>query len=190
MASPFTPFNALGLTHEVMSRHIPTGGFCVDATAGRGRDALFLCRLVGPTGRVLAMDIQPEAVAQTRALLRQEGCSWGQVVQDCHSRMEEYAQAGTVDGIMFNFGWLPGGDHDVFSCPDTSIRAVEAGLKLLRSGGLMSLCVYYGRNNGTAERDALLEWLPTLDDKQFTVIRAEFSNRKGDVPFPVFIYKE
>ncbi len=185
------PLNALGLSHQFMAAHIRPGAFCIDATAGKGRDALFLCGLVGDTGRVLAMDIQSEAVSATRQLMEEHDCGERvQVVQDCHSRMEQYAAPGTVDGIMFNFGWLPGGDHTKFSQPDTSLAAVQAGLTLLRPGGVMSLCLYYGRENGTAERDALLQWLPTIDHRRYTVIRCDFSNRTGDVPIPVFILKE
>ena len=185
------PLNSLGLTHRVMAAHLRPGDFCIDATAGKGRDTLFLCRLVGESGRVLAMDIQADAVAQTTALLAENGVAdRARVVQVCHSRMGEYADPESVDGIMFNFGWLPGGDHTVFSGPDTSIAAVKAGLDLLKPGGVMTLCLYYGRENGTAERDALLRFLPTLDNRRYTVIRGDFVNRTGDVPIPVCIVKE
>lgn len=185
------PLTSLGLTHRVMAERIRPGDFCIDATAGKGRDTLFLCGLVGPTGRVLALDIQPEAVAQTQALLAQNGvAARARVVQACHSRLGSFADPESVDGIMFNFGWLPGGDHRVFSGPDTSLAAVQAGLDLLKSGGVMTLCLYYGRENGTEERDALLRFLPTLDNRRYTVIRGDFVNRTGDVPIPVCIIKE
>lgn len=185
------PLNSLGLTHRVMAEHIRPGDFCIDATAGKGRDTLFLCRLVGETGRVLAMDIQADAVAQTTALLAENGVAdRARVVQACHSRLGEYADPESVDGIMFNFGWLPGGDHTVFSGPDTSIAAIKVGLELLKPGGVMTLCIYYGRENGTAERDALLQFLPTLDNRRYTVIRGDFVNRTGFVPIPVCIVKE
>ena len=190
MSRPF-PLNSLGLTHQFMAAHIKEGAFCIDATAGRGRDTAFLCRLVGESGRVLAMDIQPQAVASTEALLRQEGLEErARVVLACHSRLEEYAAPDTVDGIMFNFGWLPGGDHTAFSQPDTSLAALDAALTRLRVGGVMTLCIYHGRDNGTAERDAILAWLPTVDNRRYTVIRGDFVNRTGDVPIPVFIIRE
>ncbi len=185
------PLNSLGLTHRVMAAYLRPGDVCIDATAGKGRDTLFLCRLVGETGRVLALDIQADAVAQTQVLLAEQGVAQqATVVQACHSRLAEFAAPESVDGIMFNFGWLPGGDHTVFSGPDTSIAAVKAGLDLLKPGGVMTLCIYYGRQNGTAERDALLDWLPTLDNRRYTVIRGDFVNRTGDVPIPVCIVKE
>lgn len=185
------PLNALGLAHRFMAAHIRPGQTCIDATAGRGRDTLFLCRLVGETGQVLALDIQAEAVAATRQLLEAEGCAArARVLQLCHSRLGELAAPESVDGIMFNFGWLPGGDHTVFSQPETSVRAVEAALSLLRPGGVMSLCLYYGRENGTAERDALLRYLSTVDNRRYTVIVGDFLNRTGDYPIPVCVIKE
>ncbi len=183
--------NALGLSHQFMAAHVREGAFCIDATAGKGRDTLFLCRLVGESGRVLALDIQADAVAQTTALLTAEGVSArAQVVQDCHSHLADYANPASVDGIMFNFGWLPGGDHNTFSHADTSVAAVRAALDLLKVGGVMTLCLYYGRQNGTAERDALLAFLPTIDNRRYTVIRGDFANRTGAVPIPVFIIRE
>ena len=65
------PQNALGLSHKFISEHVKTGNVCVDATAGRGRDTLFLCNLVGADGIVYAFDIQEEAIQSTIALLNE-----------------------------------------------------------------------------------------------------------------------
>lgn len=185
------PLNTVGMAHAFMAAHIRPGAFCIDATAGKGRDTVFLCGLVGEQGRVLALDIQPAAVAQTQALLEAEGLSHrAQVETLCHSRMGELAAPESVDGIMFNFGWLPGGDHRVFSTAQTSVAAVETALSLLRPGGVMSLSLYYGRDNGTAERDAILAYLKGIDHRRYTVLQGDFLNRQGDVPIPVFIWKE
>ena len=91
--------------------------------------------------------------------------------------------------ITFNFGWLPGGDHHIFTMPDTSIQAIEAGLRLLRDDGIMTLILYYGRETGFAERDALLAYLPTIDSSRYTVITMPFVNRENCPPIPVIILK-
>ena len=49
---------------------------------------------------------------------------------DSHENMDEYAEAGSVDGIYFNFGYLPGGDHNLATKADTSVKAIEKGLEL------------------------------------------------------------
>ncbi len=183
--------NTLFLAHKFVSEHVHPGDFCIDATAGKGRDTVFLCDLVKETGKVLAFDIQPDAVTLTQALVSQHGYNQiASVILDSHSNMEQYAAPETVDCIMFNFGWLPGGNHAIFTHPDTSIPAIEAGLRLLKPGGVMSLCIYYGGESGYEERDALLAYLATIDNQKYTVIVNTFLNRSGDPPIPVYIYKD
>ena len=101
--------NTLGVAHHFLEMAVPAGGFCIDATAGKGRDTAFLCRLVGPAGRVLALDIQPQAVEATNALLAREGLSWGRAVLDSHANLDAYAGPETADAVVFNLGFLPGG---------------------------------------------------------------------------------
>ena len=181
--------NTLSMVHEFLKRTVRPGDFCIDATAGRGRDTALLCRLTGETGRVLAFDIQEAAVEQTNALLAAEGLT-AEVILDSHANMERYAAAETVDCIVFNFGRLPGGDPMVFTRADTSVAALEAGLQLLKPGGTMAIALYYGGANGYSERDAVLAWLETLDDRRFSILRCDWANRRNDPPMPIFIWKE
>ena len=179
--------NTLGVVHEFLRRSVQPGAFCIDATAGKGRDTALLCRLTGKAGRVLAFDIQEEAIRQTRALLEAEGLS-AEVVLDSHANLEQYAEPGTVDCVMFNFGRLPGGDPSIFTRSDTSVAALEAALRLLKPGGVIAIALYYGGANGYGERDAVMTWLETLDDRKFSVLRCDWANRRNDPPMPVFIW--
>lgn len=108
---------------------------------------------------------------------------------DCHSNLERYAQPATVDCIVFNLGRLPGGDPQIFTTADTSIPAIEAGLRLLKPGGVMSLSIYYGGANGYDERDALLAYLAALDDRKVTVLTSFWHNRPNDPPIAAFLWK-
>jgi len=181
--------NTLSMVHEFLRQHVPAGATCIDATAGKGRDTALLCRLAGPEGRVLAFDIQQDAVDQTRRLLAQEGLS-AEVHLDSHANMERYADAGSVDCVVFNFGRLPGGDPHIVTKADSSLQAIDAGLRLLKSGGVMAIALYYGKENGYEERDAVLAHLETLDDRIYSVLACQWSNRRSDPPMPVFIWKE
>lgn len=183
-------FSALQIIHKVLREHVKPGDLCIDATAGRGKDTLFLAELVGESGHVTAFDIQQEAVESTKTLLVEHGVTERvQVVQDSHSNMLQYAEKGSISCITFNFGWLPGGDHNIFTKPESSIQAIEAGLELLRDEGIMTLILYYGRETGFAERDALLEYLPTIDSSRYTVIEMPFVNRPNCPPIPIVILK-
>ena len=181
--------NTLGLVHEFLRRHVKEGDFCIDAPAGRGRDPALLCRLSGELETVLAFDIQREAVEETRALLEREGLS-ARVVQDSHANMERYAQPESVDCVVFNFGRLPGGDPTIFTLADSSVAAIDAGLRLLRPGGVMAIALYYGKENGYEERDAVLAHLASIDARAYTVLCCQWSNRRGEPPMPIFIWKE
>lgn len=72
---------------------------------------------------------------------------------------------------------------------ETSIAAMEAGLALLKAGGIMSLCIYSGGDSGFEEKDAVLAWLRTLDSKRFLVIVSEYYNRPNHPPIPAFVVK-
>lgn len=183
--------NTVALTHDFIRRYVREGDLCIDATAGRGRDTQLLCELAGASGRVLAFDVQHQAVCETRERLRAAGLDTRcEVILDSHSNLEKYAKPASVRCIVFNFGYLPGGDHRIFTHAETSIPAIKAGLSLLRPGGVMSLAIYSGGQTGYAERDALLQYLSALDAAQYTVLVSRFTNRPNDPPIPVFLWKE
>ena len=68
--------------------------------------------------------------------------------------------------------------------------ALEAALRLLKPGGVIAVALYYGGANGYGERDAVMTWLETLDDRKFSVLRCDWANRRNDPPVPIFIWKE
>ncbi|MBO4688575.1 MAG: class I SAM-dependent methyltransferase [Clostridiales bacterium] len=183
-------FSALDIISKIIREHVKEGDLCIDATAGRGNDTAMLCELVGETGHVIAFDIQEDAVRSTEALLREKHLdARAEVHQVSHSEMGQYAEEGTVSCITFNFGWLPKGDHNIFTKKETSIPAIEAGLPLLKEDGIMTLILYYGRETGFEEKDALLSFLPTIDSSRYTVVEMPFVNRSNCPPIPIVILK-
>ena len=101
------------LAAEALERVIGPGDTAVDATMGNGHDTLTLCRLVGPAGRVYAFDVQRDAVERTRERLRDAGML-DRASLFClgHECMAEVVKT-PVTAVVFNLGWLPGGDHAV-----------------------------------------------------------------------------
>lgn len=181
--------NTLGVVHDFLRRFVQPGSFCIDATAGKGRDTALLCQLSGKNGHVLAFDIQEDAVNATKALLTQQKLS-AQVFLDSHANMEQYAEADSVDCVVFNLGRLPGGDPKIFTQANSTLQAIDAGLRLLKEGGAMAIALYYGGENGYGEKDAVLEHLKNLDDRRYTVLFCDWANRRGEPPMPIFVWKE
>lgn len=175
--------------HHFLKDYIQENDCCIDATAGNGNDTEFLCRIAGPCGKVYAFDIQEEAVANTRQRLEQTGLSERAVlIHGGHERMKEYVKEEAAV-IVFNFGYLPGGNHQVATKAETSLLAVKQGLELLKVDGVMSLCIYSGGDTGYEEREALLAFVKDLDPKKWLVIVSSYYNRKNDPPLPVFIIR-
>ena len=176
--------------HHFITEHVRPGATCIDATMGNGHDTLLLCQLVGKEGKVLAFDIQQLALTNTKKRLQEAGMPNNyQLILDSHSHMNQYTDTNSVDCIIFNFGYLPGGDHALATKGHTSIAAIEQGLNLLKKGGLMSLCIYSGGDSGFEERDLLLTYLKELDSKKYLVILSSYYNRPKNPPIPVLIRK-
>lgn len=177
--------------HEIINSQAQRGGFYIDATMGKGNDTAFLCQLAGDMGRVLAFDIQEEALNMTRERLMQEHLEdRATLVQDGHEHMKKYVENESADVICFNLGYLPGGDHKIATKVTTSIQAVEQGLDILKPGGMMSLCIYSGGDTGFEEKEQLLQYLKQLDARKYTVIKNEYWNRENNPPMPVFVFKK
>lgn len=183
--------------HEIIRSQAEREGFYIDATMGRGNDTKLLCELAKDQGRILAFDIQKEALEETEKMLK--GYEIGrkmyedgriQLILDGHEHMEMYAKSETADVICFNFGYLPGGDHRIATKVETSVEAIKKGLKILKRGGMMSLCIYSGGDTGFEEKVAILEYLRSLPAREYTVIQNTYFNRGNNPPMPVFIFKE
>ncbi len=180
---------AVRFVQDFLAARLTAPRLCIDATCGNGGDTAFLCRIAGPEGRVLGFDIQPEAITSTRARLEKQGLT-AELICDSHANLLQYVRPGTADIVMFNFGWLPGADHAVFSTADSSIPALQAALQAVRPGGIVSAILYNGAVIGTDEKQAVLAWLRALPLKDFTVLVCDFANWAETAPLPCFILKK
>ena len=180
---------AVKFVQDFLTSRLAEPKLLVDATCGNGGDTAFLCRLAGKEGRVLGFDIQPEAIASTERNLAAKGLS-AELHCDSHANLLQYVTPGTADAVMFNFGWLPGADHNVFSHASSSIPALEAALDALRPGGVLSAILYSGRVIGSDEKTEILNWMRTLPLSRCTVLVCDFANWAETAPLPCFVLKK
>ena len=167
---------------ELMTPWLYPGARAVDATMGNGHDTEALCRLVGSSGLVYAIDLQPQAVENTRARLLAAGLA-DRARLFClgHEHLAEAVPA-PVRAVMFNLGWLPGGDHRITTLLPTTLSAVEQALSLLQPGGVLVLCAYPGHAEGAREKEALISFFSALPPQQFNVLRQVFLNAGPGAP--------
>lgn len=181
---------AVRFVQDFLAARLPAPQLCVDATCGNGGDTAFLCQLSAASGgRVLGFDIQPEAIASTQAHLAAKGFS-AELHCDSHANLLQYIAPGSADAVMFNFGWLPGADHTVFSTADSSIPALEAALTALRPGGVLSAILYSGKVIGTGEKERILDWMHAQPLTKCTVLVCDFANWASTAPLPCLLLKK
>ena len=177
--------------HEYVSEVLQSGDVAIDATAGNGYDTLFLSQGVGETGVVFAIDKQREAVERTRARLEASHVTNVRLVEGSHARLTELITDdfhGRVSAIMFNLGYLPRGDKEITTTPDTTRSAIQQGLELLKPGGIMSVLAYTGHPGGPEEASVVADVLRTLSEGRFLVMEPTPSPRE-DAP-RLFVVKK
>lgn len=151
--------------HQRIQNVLQPGDWAIDATCGNGADTLFLAKTVGSTGRVLAIDLQPAAIERSQHLIQKAELKNVDFCCDSHAKLKKLtptAWHSRVAAIMFNLGYLPGGDRSVITQPESTISALTAALPLLRSGGVLSVMIYPGHPGGEAELTAVREWLNSV----------------------------
>ena len=163
------------VAHEAVGAVLRAGDLAVDATAGNGHDTVFLANVVGPTGRVLAFDIQAAAITATRHRLCAAGCeAQVDLIEGCHSTLGDFLP-GDVElrAAMFNLGYLPGSDKRAITSIATTAAAFDACLERLGPGGIVSIMAYRGHRGGSEEAASIAGVVSALDATRFSAERHE-----------------
>lgn len=190
MMREFELKSARYIAADCLRRFLLPGDKAVDATMGNGHDTLMLCELVGKDGVVYAFDVQEQAVENTRRRLWKAGVDKQAQLHLCgHQHMEEYVE-GPVQAVMFNLGWLPGGDKSVTTHWESTQKAVKSALKLLDIGGVCVICVYPGHEAGDEERRLLAAFLSQLRPQDFNVLHHRFVNAGPGAPECYILQKQ
>ena len=158
----------------------------VDATCGNGHDTLWLAERCA---KVYAFDIQEAAAEATCALLAEKGMENVSVICDSHAEMSKYIDE-QVNLIMFNLGYLPGGDKALATGSESTLKALEQSLRLLAVDGLVCVIMYWGHPQGAEERRAVLDWAGTLDKGVYHCIHTDMINQPNCPPEILLITKK
>ncbi len=177
-------WSVLTYAHKLAEQRIKPGETVIDATAGTGADTLALTRMVGPKGNVYSFDIQQEALERTRSRLIEADVPADQVqlLLLSHDQLQEalpIASHGRIGAVLFNLGYLPGGDPTVITQPDSTIRALDQAFDLLRPGGLLCVTVYPGHPGGELEAAKVDDWFSQLRPEAGQAISYRMLNRRS-----------
>lgn len=179
----------LMMAHQIVRGAVSEGGVVVDATLGNGHDALFLAKLVGPSGKVYGFDVQEEAVEASNLKVQEAGTGCA-VSFHCrgHECMAELVSE-KLQAVMFNLGYLPRADKAVITTVETTLPALEQACELLEKGGVITVMCYPGHEGGDVEAQEVVKWAAALPREGWRVIQYGFINAPNSPPFLVAIEK-
>jgi SAM-dependent methyltransferase len=181
--------SAVALSHHLLEQRVRPGDRVADATCGNGHDTLLLAQLVGPAGRVWGFDIQRRALDATLGLLTAHACQDRvELLEIGHERIADVVLE-PLAAVIFNLGYLPGGDRQVVTRPETTRQALSSATDMLLPGGLLLAVVYTGHGGGAEEGEAVAEWAAGLPAESFCVWRCHQPNRHATAPWLLAVEK-
>ncbi|MBD1370819.1 class I SAM-dependent methyltransferase [Hazenella sp. IB182357] len=183
----------LKTAHAYVKQSLSKGGIAIDATVGNGHDTLFLAQLVGSEGIVFGFDIQSLAIDSTLALLSSQAPSHPvKLIQASHQYLEKelpQSYKEKVEAIMFNLGYLPGGNKELITKTTSTLAALQASTEWLAPSGVITVALYTGHPGGKEETEAVVAWASHLAPQQFDIVWHQMLNRKH-APSLVIIQKK
>lgn len=181
--------SAVNILNGILGTLIAEGQTLVDATVGNGRDTATLSRLAGKQGHVYGFDIQKEALERASDYLSEQGCRENvTLIHDSHAEIDHYISV-PLDFVLFNLGYLPGGDKNITTYKKSSLIAMEKGIEMLHKGGFLAAVLYSGHEAGAVETQAIIQWAQQLDQKVCDVLSVSFINQVNDPPQLILIEK-
>ncbi|MBS4168805.1 class I SAM-dependent methyltransferase [Parachlamydia sp. AcF125] len=183
----------LDVAHHYWKKLVQPGDTVIDATCGNGHDTLVLAKLVlnSPSGKVIGMDVQSQAIKNTQERLAKE-FSANQMQRihlhcACHSTFPVQAPH-VVKLIVYNLGYLPNGDKSLTTCVNTTLLSLQAALSIITPGGAISLTCYPGHAEGKREEQAILSFVRGLQPQEWSCSYQTWINRH-QAPGLLFIQK-
>lgn len=174
----------LDLAHQYWSQLVQPGNTVIDATCGNGSDTLKLCQLTlsSDKGKVYSFDIQQEAIDSSLKLIRSHITPEIQKNIEfqlrCHSTFPPEIRPATVRLIVYNLGYLPGGDKALTTRRSTTLQSLTQAIPLIQYGGAISITCYPGHEEGLLEQKEIIDFASLLSPKEWSCCHHIWLNRK------------
>ncbi len=172
----------IDLAHMYWNSLLEKGDTVIDATAGNGKDTLTLCRILDRLGggKVVAIDIQEKAIEHTS----QRICHYLphfidqiQLYHRSHETFPDHIPSSSVKLVVYNLGYLPGGDKSFTTITKSTLQSINHSLDLLKRGGCLSITCYPGHREGEYEYESILSMTADLCKETYCICVHTFSNR-------------
>ena len=174
--------NTRNIVSQYLNRYIKEDDICLDATIGNGNDINRIAKLVGENGKVYGFDIQALAINNTKkTLMAQDIIDRVILIKDSHEHIDTYIEE-KLNFIIYNLGYLPKGDKNIKTNEKSTIISINKALNLMASGSIMLITTYTGHPGGSSEDKAVNEFLSSLDQRVFNIVKYDFINQMNNPP--------
>lgn len=172
------------IAHILIKNHVEKNDLVVDATCGNGNDTLFLANLV-PNGKVLAYDIQLEAINASKELTKEFNN-----IEFFHTSFENI-NVKDCTCVLFNLGYLPNGDKKITTNKDITLKTINNLVDSFDNNPKMIIFIiaYPGHQEGFDESVALDEYIKNLNSKLYLASTFKPTNQKN-APYLITISKK
>lgn len=178
--------NAVQFQHLIWDRVMKHANVVVDATCGNGHDLLYLAERARKGCHLYGIDIQMKAINSNQELLQSNDIAEDvslTFIHDSHDRaLVNQLKDEVIDLMIFNLGYLPGGDHQVITKPHQTIDAIKEGLEKLSKSGVITIVAYPGTTEGLEEMQILKSYLSDLEQKLYNVCHWHPMNQINNPP--------
>ncbi|CAM9176309.1 unnamed protein product, partial [Ectocarpus fasciculatus] len=191
------------MAHLLWRQVAGPGDTVLDCTAGNGHDSLELAKIVAlkdGVGSLYIMDVQASllradeerAIEATRERLRSElgelALKRSTLINGNFREMPAELEPLSVQLVVYNLGWLPGGDKSITTKLEDTLESIEAAKRVVKHGGMISVMLYRGHAEGKRETEAVRDYAAGLAHSQWRVFMHERINR-ADSPELLTIFK-
>lgn len=180
----------LDLAHGLWAKVVSPGDILIDATCGNGHDTCFLVQLKAQ--KVYSIDIQSKALAEAERMAKeylsepeQAAIQW---ILGSHEVFPAEISPASVKLIVYNLGYLPGGDKSLVTRTETTLKSLQKAQDLIMQGGCISITCYPGHAEGACEEKVLLDYASALNPKEWSCCHHRWLNRQH-APSLLFIQR-
>ena len=183
----------LAFSKKILKEVIDKNSIVVDATCGNGHDLLYLAQRAKAECHLYGIDIQEQAIGASRQLLASKTLQSDVTITFLHNShdiaLHEAIKENSIDLIIFNLGYLPGGDHRIITRPKHTIEALKNAFSKLAKDGAITIVAYPGTPEGMNEKEELQFFLSELEQNKFNACHWHPLNQVNNPPELFIIQK-
>ena len=139
----------------------------------------FLCKRLVPSSQP---DFSSEIKTVTKSISSSNNNASVLLIHDSHEKIGtlfSILSNNAPSVIMYNLGYLPGGDHSIVTKAETTLNAIRASLDVIKENGIISIVTYPGHEEGARENQLINKLLSYLPPDRFEVLTIDQTNRSN-----------